>query len=248
MIKQIKAVRPHTPIQYVMGKTKFFGLDFIVDGKVMIPRPETEILVYTVIDIIDGVKGPATKSLAGRQGLRVKIIDLGTGSGCIAISLVEALTKARTDCKMVASDISEKALEIARINAAAHAVSERIEFVKSDLFADIDGKFDIIVSNPPYVSKPEFATLQKEVLVEPRLALDGGDDGLDFYRKIIPAAKRYLNESGYLIFEIGYGQRKKIEKIFERTGGFRISKVMEDHNEIDRVVVARWTPQSDCGQ
>ncbi len=158
----MRPIAPHTPIQYIVGKTEFCGIDFAVDERVLIPRPETELLVEKVIE------------LAGVCGRDLRILDLCTGSGNIAITL----TKALTNCRIVASDISEDALDVARSNAAKNGVSGRVEFVRSDLFTDVAGSFDIIASNPPYIARAEFGSLQKEVLREPRIALDGGDDGL----------------------------------------------------------------------
>jgi len=223
----IKPIKPFTPVQYVMGHSEFHGMDFLVDERVLIPRPETEILVDVAIDIINELQAASKK---------IRVLDLCTGSGNIAI----ALTKKIHDCKMVASDISDEALEVAKINAKRQDVSDRIEFIKSDLFADIKGKFDLIVSNPPYISKPEYSTLQKEVLMEPRVAFDGGDDGLDFYRKIIPESKKYLKKNGYIVFEIGFGQKKDICAIVEKDKDYKVTKVTIDHNEIDRIIAAKW--------
>ena len=173
-------VKPHTPLQYIIGKEKFFGLDFIVNEDVFIPRPETEILVNTVLDTIDTIRNTLNHSLRSGSGQArdtIRILDLCTGTGNIAISL----TKNTRNCKISASDISEKALDVARENARINGVHDLVDFVKSDLFSDISGKFDIIVSNPPYIARYEFKTLQKEVLREPVLALDVGEDGLDFY-------------------------------------------------------------------
>jgi len=219
----MKTIKPHTPVQYIIGHTEFCGLDFIVNEDVLIPRPETELLVDVATEIINE-----------RRYLR--LLDLGTGSGNIAI----ALTKRIPDCKMVASDISEGAIEVARVNAEKHGVSGRIEFIQSDLFENIEGKFDIIVSNPPYIANDEFKTLQKEVLMEPRVALVGGEDGIDFYRKIISASPRYLINGGVLVMEIGYGQKAGILKIISQNG-MKPEDVRIDHNLIDRAIIARWT-------
>ena len=239
----MKTIAPHTPIQYIMGKSEFCGLDFIVNEDVLIPRPETEILVETVIELVARDK---------RQETSPRILDLCTGSGCIAISLmvrlrspsmpsrVEALTKAITDCKIVVSDISEGALKIAEENAKVNGVFGRIDFIKSDLFKEIKGEFDIITANPPYIAKDEFYELQEEVLREPRIALDGGPDGLDFYRRIFRDAPRHLKNGGYCIMEIGYGQRDAVKEIIENSGIFKLIDVREDQYLIDRVVVARW--------
>lgn len=224
----MKRIKPHTPVQYVMGHTEFCGLDFLVDERALIPRPETEILVDVAADICNGLRTAAGKEL--------NILDLGTGSGNIAI----ALTKKVADCKIIASDISDDALEVAKLNAERHGVSDRIKFIKSDLFKDIKGEFDVIVSNPPYISKPEFETLQKEVLMEPHVALDGGNDGLDFYRKIISSAVSHMKKGGYIIFEIGFGQKKDICAIVEKESILKVMRVEIDHNEIERIVAARW--------
>lgn len=234
-----------------MGKADFCGLEFLVNEHVLIPRPETELLVETVIRLAGWPVG----RFAG-----LRILDLCTGSGNIAISLMVrlsspsklskdaaggraealSLTKELTDCTIIASDISEQALRLARRNAAKHGVSGRIAFVASDLFGRIDGLFDIIVSNPPYIARHEFATLQKEVLKEPRLALDGGEDGLDFYRRIMSVAHLYLKRAGSLVMEIGFGQRGAIEGIIERSGAMKVSEVRKDCNGIERVIVAKW--------
>ena len=223
----MKNTKPNTPIQYIMGQTQFHGLDLTVDERVLIPRPETEILVDVAIDLINEIQGAKNE---------LRILDLGTGSGNIAI----ALTKSMPDCKIIASDVSEGALEVARINAARNGVSDRIDFVLSDVFENIKGKFDIIVSNPPYIARTEFKTLQKEVLREPRVALEGGMDGLDFYRKIISASVRHLKPGGYIAFEIGFAQKKDICGIIENEGVFKVRRVEIDHNEIERIVAAQW--------
>lgn len=243
----MKTVTPHTPLQYILGTTKFCGLDFVVNESVMIPRPETEVLVETVKELAFSLKGTARS---------LKILDLCTGSGNIAVSLAnslmarpcspstlseaEGLTKGGLDCKIVASDISQEALDVAMLNADRHGASGRVEFIRSNLFDNINGQFDIIVSNPPYVARKEFTELQKEVLMEPRIALDGGDDGLDFYRMIISAAPTYLRRGGYLAMEIGYGQSYGVKEIIAEAGSLEFIETREDQYSIDRIVVARW--------
>ena len=239
----IEPIKPFTPLQYIIGKEKFFGLDFIVDENVFIPRPETEVLVQTALDTIN------ERRTANDD---ISILDLCTGSGCIAISLMvrlcspstlslsKGLTKNVANCRIVASDISERAMEMAEKNALLNGVSGAISFIKSDLFENIKGKFDYIVSNPPYIARHEFEDLQKEVLMEPRVALDGGEDGLLFYRKIFNEAPKYLKSGGYFFGEIGYGQRKAIKDIIENTGRFELIEVKEDQYSIDRVIKARW--------
>ncbi|MDP3804501.1 MAG: peptide chain release factor N(5)-glutamine methyltransferase, partial [Candidatus Omnitrophota bacterium] len=215
------------PIQYIIGRTTFFGLEFLVNEDVFIPRPETEVLVEAVIDIAER-RAPGV----GRS----RMLDLCTGSGNIAI----ALTKNITDCKIVASDISEEALVIAKKNASLNGVFDKIDFIRSDLFENIEGEFDYLVSNPPYVAGYEFETLQKEVLAEPRIAIDGGPDGLDFYRRIAEAAQRFLRNGGYLIMEIGFGQSHPIKEIIEDTKVFNIAETRIDRNGVERVMAARW--------
>jgi protein-(glutamine-N5) methyltransferase, release factor-specific len=223
----INTIRPYTPLQYIIGKEKFFGLDFIVNENVLIPRPETEVLVDTALRTIDSVRSAQSA---------VQILDLCTGSGNIAISL----TKNATNCRIVASDISGDAVETAKENARLNGVFENITFIESDLFRGIEGRFDIIVSNPPYIARYEFETLQKEVLKEPMLALDGGVDGLDFYRRIFSEASGHLEHGGYCIVEIGFGQLPAIKEIIENTKEFRLIKVIVDQYDIDRVVMAQW--------
>jgi release factor glutamine methyltransferase len=140
---------------------------------------------------------------------------------------------------MSASDISEEALEAARCNAGRNGLPGKIRFIRSDLFSDLDGRFDIIVSNPPYIARNEFATLQKEVLMEPRIALDGGEDGLDFYRRIIPAARSRLNNGGYIFMEVGYAQAGAVAGILS-ANLFNSIEVKKDFNGIDRMVSGRW--------
>ena len=214
------------PIQYILGNTEFMGLGFIVNKDVFIPRPETEILVETVLKLT-----PNTE----HRTPNFHILDLGTGSGCIAVSLAKFLPAV----KVTAFDISDKALKIARKNARLNNV--KIEFMKQD-FTDnrqpITEKFDIIVSNPPYIPGPDIDGLQPEVRYEPRIALDGGRDGLEFYRKIIKYAPRYLKKHGYLVMEMGFRQRDYIEDIIRLLGGLKIKEVVKDYSGIDRVIVA----------
>jgi len=223
----MKTVAPFTPVQYIMGSTEFCGLDIKVNEDVLIPRPETELLVETTVEL--------SRTLHNRHDT-LRLLDLCTGSGCIAI----ALTKRLSDCKIVASDISGKALTLAGENARRHQAGQ-IKFIKSDLFSDLKEHFDIIVSNPPYISGPEFADLQEEVLREPRVALYGGEDGLDFYRRIFNTAGKFLNDGGYVTVEIGYAQRRGVEDICEAAKGFKVTDIKKDLSGIDRVIVARWT-------
>ena len=214
------------PVQYITGEAEFMGFDFGVNPSVLIPRPETEILVERVLTLIE------------REGIsEPSILDLGTGSGAIAVSL----TKLSPSCRIIASDVSEEALEMCRENAVANGVGDRIEFVLSDLFERFSGKrkFDLIISNPPYIPSEDYDSLPPEVRSEPRIALDGGLKGLEFYRRIIPEAAKRLNNGGYLALEIGYGQAQAIKDILGSTGSYRDIETSKDYNDIDRVVFAK---------
>ncbi|TBR17151.1 peptide chain release factor N(5)-glutamine methyltransferase [bacterium] len=214
------------PLDYILGKTEFMGLEFKVDNRVLIPRADTEVLVEAVIELSQEIKG------------EIKILDVGTGSGCIAISLAKFIPRAFID----AVDISPGALEVAKINAGLNNVKNRVQFSESDLFQNIrtgEGKYDIIVSNPPYIVRREIERLSKEVRHEPRAALDGGLDGLDFYRRIIKEPRFYLKDNGFLVLEIGFGQRNYVENILQEYEYFNIIKVIKDYNNIDRVLVAQ---------
>ncbi len=215
------------PIDYILGKTEFMGLELKVNKDVFIPRPETEILVETVL-----------RMAQGRRYRAQAILDLGTGSGCVAISLAKFLS----DIKIIATDISSEALEIAQYNTSLNDVDDKIRFISSDLFTQYairNTQYDIIVSNPPYVATAEIKELQSEISYEPRIALDGGRDGLDFYRKIIIQAPGYLRAGGFLIMEIGFNQIGEVKNIFQKYGNFKVLEVIKDYNHIERVVVAQ---------
>ncbi len=213
------------PLQHIIGKVNFYGNDFIVREGVFIPRPETEILVDTVIELASG----------GRQ---LTIFDLCTGSGNVAVSLTKALTR----CKIISSDISVKALKVAAENADLNSVSERIEFIKADLF-DIPEKYrdtlDIIVSNPPYISSGKIKGLSEEVKRDPIEALDGGSDGMSFYRRIIAASPDFLIDGGFLVLELADDLSEDVKRFIESTGNFGNIKTFKDLNYIERVIVAQ---------
>jgi release factor glutamine methyltransferase len=213
------------PLQYILGKTEFMGLEFKVNKDVFIPRPETEILVETAI-----------KSIKVSKYQSIRVLDIGTGSGNIAISLAKFVPQA----EIFATDISEEALEVATENAKLNNV--KINFIQSGLF-DTYGltptTYNLIISNPPYIPISEIEKLQLEIKYEPRIALDGGEDGLDFYRKIIKDSVSHLEAGGFLILEIGFNQRMQIEKIFQKSKNFEIIEVVKDYSNIDRVIVAR---------
>ncbi|MCX5712588.1 MAG: peptide chain release factor N(5)-glutamine methyltransferase [Candidatus Omnitrophica bacterium] len=215
------------PLQYILGKADFFGEEFLVTEAVFIPRPETEILVETALKLGLRVKG---------KGLKLNILDLGTGSGCIAIFLAKLLHGA----DITATDISVKALEVAKENARLHHVN--INFIQGDLFDTYPlplTTYHLIVNNPPYIASQEINKLQPEISFEPRMSLDGGKDGLDFYRKIIKQAPLYLKDDGILAFEIGFDQLARIEKILQKQPNMRIIDIIRDYAGIERVVIAQ---------
>ena len=216
------------PIQYILGKTEFMGLEIKVNKSVLIPRPETEVLVETALRLI-----PRLCSLRPR---RLKILDLGTGSGCIGIALAKYLTDPIID----ASDLSDAALGVARENAKLN--NAKINFIQSDLFTSHKlqvTSYDIIISNPPYIAEGQIKKLQPELQFEPNMALNGAGDGLDFYRRIVLCAPGYLKIGGLLILEMGFGHAPALEEIFNKPGLLEVIEIVKDYNNIDRVIVLR---------
>ena len=211
------------PIAYIVGNREFMGLDFYVQEGVLIPRPDTEILVEELIEIC-------------KDKENLNILDIGTGSGAITISLAKYLNTSNVK----SFDISDIALEVGKKNAISNEVDNRVEFIKSDLFSaikDNDIKFDVIVSNPPYIPKKDIKTLHTQVKdYEPYIALEGGDDGLDFYRSITEQSKLYLKENGILAYEVGHDQAQDVAKIME-TNGYTKIYTKKDLQGIDRVVI-----------
>ena len=221
--KAIKKLCNGIPIQHITNRQEFMKMTFFVDENVLIPRPDTEILVEEVIKIAKKINAK-------------KILDLCTGSGAIAISLAKYIDKSN----ITAVDISDKALNVAKLNAKNNEVEDRITFVESDLFKNLKKeKYDIIVSNPPYIKKEVLKKLDKEVQKEPKLALDGGYDGLDFYRKIINKAEEYLKFNGYLCFEIGYDQKEDVENLLKEQEKYINITCKKDLCDNDRVVIAK---------
>ena len=223
------------PSQYILGEVEFRGLLFKVNREVLIPRPETELLVEEAVNsVCSGIKD-------------VTVLDLCTGSGCIAICIAKEV-KERGGLRVYAVDISGGAIAIARKNAERHRVEEKITFLVGDLFSVIEplgleGKIDLIVSNPPYVSKEAMERLQPEIKgYEPVLALYGGEDGLDFYRRIIREAPRYLKQQGGLIMEIGFNQARHVRNLFEKEKVFSGVEVKRDLAGIERIIKASYLP------
>lgn len=209
------------PYQYIVGKKHFMGLIFKVSPKVLIPRNDTEILVEEVLK---------------RLKKSDVVLDIGTGSGAIAVSIAKY-----KDVKVYALDISDDALSVARDNAYENGVLDKIVFLKSDLFSSVpkDVKFDVIVSNPPYIRSGDIDKLQEEVKKEPKIALDGGEDGLLFYRNIVRDSKGCIKKGGIIAFEVGYDEAFDVSQIL-LDGGYGDIEIVKDLQGIDRVVLGRW--------
>lgn len=210
------------PIAYIIGNREFMGLDFFVKEGVLIPRPDTETLVEEIINICNNKTG-------------LNILDIGTGSGAITVSLAKYLDKSH----VVSVDISDIALEIASKNAISNKVDERIDFIKSDVFSNVsdETKFDIIVSNPPYIRKADIRGLDRQVKdFEPYNALEGGEDGLDFYRRITEESRQFLKQDGILAYEVGHDQASDVSKIMQQNG-FKGIYTKRDLQGFERVVI-----------
>lgn len=208
----------HVPLQHLLGYQDFMGLRFQVNEHVLIPRQDTEILVEEAMRYL-------------HDGMR--ILDLCTGSGCILLSLLHY----SNDCEGTGVDISKKALQVAALNAELLGI--KADFLKSDLYEKVTGKFDLLVSNPPYIERKVIPTLMEEVReYDPYIALDGGEDGLDFYRRIIGGAQDYLKRGGQILMEIGSGQAKAVSELL-REAGFKEIDVCRDFAGLDRVVSGR---------
>lgn len=218
------------PLQYLMKKAFFYGLKLHVEKGVFIPRPETEVLVEKVIELVEKkIRKP------------VHVLELCTGSGNISV----ALTKNLQYCTIMSSDISPQALDVARGNAKLYGLQERIEFCQGDLFSavpelnDLNKKFDIIIANPPYIETQELGSLPEDVGHEPQKALDGGADGLVFYKRIISGVNCFLKKGGYIAFEFGDAQAKNIESLICKSQFFEKPFFFSDLNGILRFVIAR---------
>lgn len=219
----ISKLRADVPLEHITHQREFMKLNFYINENVLIPRQDTEILVEEVINIAKRIKNP-------------KILDLCTGSGAIAVSLAKYLTES----EITATDISNKALEIAKKNAKINEVENRITFISSDLFTNIpEEKYDIIVSNPPYIRRNVIETLDEQVRKEPYMALDGGLDGLDFYRKIIKNSYEYLKYHGFLCLEIGFDQKIDVIELIENEEKFENTYSKKDLFDNDRIIITQ---------
>jgi release factor glutamine methyltransferase len=216
------------PIQYILGNREFWSLDLRVSPAVLIPRPETELLVEETLKIF-----------RDERNLTLRFMEVGTGSGAITI----ALAKEMQGCFIVAEDISWRAILVAKENARIQGVSGNIRFLVGDLFPPLkEGRFlfDLILSNPPYVPSSKIATLPREIAeFEPRIALDGGPDGLGFFRRIVTGSVLFLKDGGWLMLEIGEGQREAVAEMIRNTGVFTSPSIIRDHSGADRIIRAR---------
>ncbi|MCI9291439.1 MAG: peptide chain release factor N(5)-glutamine methyltransferase [Clostridia bacterium] len=210
------------PLWRVFGKADFYGYDIVLTPDVLCPRPETEYLAQEAIELLSADS---------------KVLDMCTGSGCIAIAIA-----GKSGAEVTACDISEKALEVAKQNAVGNNVADKITFVKSDMFECVEGRYDVIVSNPPYIPTKDIAKLDKEVReYDPKIALDGGDDGLDFYRIFAKDASKYLCDGGHILLEVGIDQAQAVESMFE---GYD-SRIIKDLQGIDRIVLLTKLQESE---
>ncbi|WP_425446192.1 peptide chain release factor N(5)-glutamine methyltransferase [Dethiothermospora halolimnae] len=220
------------PLQYIIKKQEFMGLDFFVDEGVLVPRPDTEILVESIIKLVNESNM--------RDKDNINIVDIGTGSGAITLSLAHYIKNAF----IYSIDISQDALNIAKRNCKNLRLENRVEFLNGDLFKPLENLYkekeiDIIVSNPPYIPTKDITNLEVEVSqYEPKLALDGGIDGLNYYKKIIEQAPNYLKANGILALEIGYNQGKDLKKLLQQIGKFDNIEIKKDLAGHDRVVIA----------
>src|SRR4030043_2166188 len=219
------------PLQYILEHQEFWSIDLKVDPRVLIPRPETELLVEQSLLLLSGSRFKRTPF----------VLEIGTGSGAIAM----AMAKERKDAFLVATDLSRDALLLAKENARSAGVQHQIEFVNGDLFEPFcvlkkKGAFDLILSNPPYIHRHEIHALAKEVKdYEPIMALDGGEDGLEFYRRIISQVPLYLRQGGWLLLEVGQGQSIRVSELMEEGGHFFNPECVPDLSGIERVVKAQ---------
>ncbi len=219
------------PIQHILGTTHFMGENFIVNEHVLIPRDETEFLVRKAVEIINKKQRVKNEELNNLSA----VLDIGTGSGCIACMIAKL-----SEAQVIGIDISSEALGIALDNSSKLGLFNKAIFRKSDIFSNVktDEKFDLIVSNPPYIPKSEKQKLQKEVSFEPEIALFADNDGLDFYQKISKQAPKFLKKDGYLIFELGLGQSQEVFKLMAEAG-FKDIEIQKDLAQIDRVICGR---------
>lgn len=212
------------PLQYILEESWFYGRKFFVSPAVMVPTPETESLVLRAIGFVKNnkLKEP-------------RVLDIGVGSGVISVSVAAEIV----DAAVVALDISKEAIEVAQRNAEDLKVADRIEFRQSDLFESLKQgeKFDLILSNPPYIAEPDYAGLMKEVLADPKISLVAGAEGMDIIKELIGHAPDYLADGGRIMFEIGYDQSEKVAALTETDERYTSIEIIKDLSDIDRIVI-----------
>jgi len=226
----------HEPLQYIMGTTEFIGREFLVDKRVLIPRPETEVLAEVAVRF----------AKENSHSVPSKILDIGTGSGCLAVTCAAMIENA----VVTAFDISKDAIDVARSNAERNGVGDKIAFSVRDVFitsaADFPEKFHIVISNPPYISKSDFDGLQQEIRkFEPSLSTTDGDDGLSFYRRIADIARSLLESNGAVIVEHAYNQAAEVQEIF-RSSGWETIDSIQDYSGNPRCIVAKFPTGKLC--
>lgn len=219
------------PLQYILGETWFYGRRFAVNESVMVPTPETELLCESALVFL------STRKLA-----QPKLLDIGVGSGVIAVTMACELPA----CRVTAADISSDALEVARENAEAHGVSDRIELRRSDMFYNVrdDERFDVILSNPPYIAEGDYPDLMPEVQADPKIAMTSGPDGMDHIAQLLKEAPRYLASDGRIMFEIGYNQSDNVAAITEKDDRYTSISIVKDYNDIPRIIILACGGQS----
>ena len=235
ILKYAVQIKEGIPIQYITNEQSFMGNVFFVNDSVLIPQPDTEIVVQSAIEKINELikenKKANQKIKVHNTNDKINVLDLCTGSGAIGISIKKHYGE---KVNVTLSDISNEALNVAKINSRRILNDERdckVQFVQSDMFNDIKGKFDVIVSNPPYIKSEMIDKLDKDVRNEPHIALDGGTDGLQYYKIIKSRIDNFLNENGYLILEIGYDQKEEVQEMFKN------SNCIKDYAGNDRVII-----------
>lgn len=234
----LEKIKRNIPIQYIIHKQEFMKLNFYVDENVLIPQPDTEILVEEVLSYCSNYYSASSTnsstSSSADSNRKIKILDLCTGSGAIAISLAKYID----NCEVVASDISFKAIQIAKLNAEKNLVHRKINFIESNMFDNIDlTDFDIIVSNPPYIESTVIPSLSAEVQNEPIIALDGGIDGLFFYKIIVKNSYSHLKNHGKLFLEIGYNQKETVSNLINSSNNYCNLQCIQDLGSNDRVLI-----------
>ena len=223
------------PSAYIVGVREFWGLDFAVTPAVLIPRPETELVVEEALSLLGSRDDPPRDDLASGH---VRVADIGTGSGCVAV----AVAFETPGCRLIASDVSEQALAVARGNAVRHGVADRIEFVATSYLEGVDGTFEVMTANPPYVKDGDKPALSPGVRHEPEVALFGGAEGLRDIAGVLDTAAEKLTPGGWLVMEFGYGQKESVEALVDARPALRLDRVRADLQGIPRTAIVQKVP------